>query len=123
MYGDDAELARQLIELDRRLADAIDVRHYAAFVEGEVAAYAALYLEGAVAQIEDVATLPAHRGQGLARAVVLHAVSEARRAGAELVFLVADGADWPQELYRRLGFDAIGAEHMVGRLDRHDSRS
>jgi GNAT superfamily N-acetyltransferase len=122
-YGDDAELTRQLVEFDRRLADAMEVRHYAAFVEGEVAAYAALYLEDAVAQIEDVATLPVHRGQGLARAIVLHAASEARRAGADLVFLVADEADWPHALYRRLGFDAIGVEHMVGRPDRHDSRS
>jgi ribosomal protein S18 acetylase RimI-like enzyme len=121
--GGDVELARQLIELDRRLADAMDVRHYAAYVEGEVAAYAALYLEGGIAQIEDVATLPGHRGQGLARAVVLQAVAEASRAGADLVFLVADEADWPQEFYGRLGFDVIGVEHMVGRPGRHDSRS
>ena len=33
---------------------------------------------------------------------------KARRAGAELVFLVADDEDWPKELYRKLGFDDLG---------------
>jgi len=28
----------------------------------------------------------------------------ARRHGAEVVFLLADADDWPQQLYRRLSF-------------------
>lgn len=119
-FGSDAETMAQLLELERRLGDVIEVRHLAAVVEGEVAAYAALYIEGHVAQVEEVATLPAHRGRGLARAVVLRAVEDARRAGAELVFLLAAEDDWPNELYRRLGFAAIGVEHAFGRpADRH----
>lgn len=120
-WGGDAEVVRQLVELDRRLAAAMSVRHLAAVVGGEIAAYAALYVEGGVAQVEDVATLPQHRGRGLARAVVLQALEQARAAGAELVFLVADESDWPQELYRRLGFAPIGVEHVFGRPGRHDS--
>jgi ribosomal protein S18 acetylase RimI-like enzyme len=119
--GEDPELVRQLLELDRRLAAVMEVRHLAAIVDGEVASFTALYREGSVAQIEDVATLPEHRGRGLARAVVLAAAAEARRAGAELVFLVADADDWPQELYVRLGFDPIGCEHVFGRSDRQHS--
>ena len=117
-FGHDDELGAQLVELDRRLARAMEVRHLAAVIDGEVASYAGLYLEGDVAQIEDVATLEEFRGRGLARAVVLQAVEEARLAGAELVFLVADEADWPRELYGRLGFDAIGTEHVFGRSGR-----
>ena len=120
-YGSDPELVRQLLELDSRLSRTIHVRHLAAVVDGEVAAFAGLYLDGAVAQVEDVATLPAYRNSGLARAVVLHATAEARRAGAELVFLVADEKDWPKELYARLGFDAIGIEHIFGRSSRQHS--
>ena len=120
-YGDDAELADQLIELDRRLSQRMEVRHLAAVLDGEVAAYAGLYLEGGVAQIEDVATLPRFRNRGLARAVVLRALAEARRAGAELVFLVADERDWPKDLYARLGFDGIGVEHVLGRSGRQHS--
>jgi ribosomal protein S18 acetylase RimI-like enzyme len=55
-----------------------------------------------------VGTLESHRGRGYARALILHAAAEARRAGAKLVFLVADDEDWPKELYRRLGFDELG---------------
>jgi len=117
-FGHDDELGAQLVELDRRLARSMEVRHLAAVVDGEVASYAGLYLEDGVAQIEDVATLEEFRGRGLARAVVLQAVEEARRDGAELVFLVADAADWPQELYARLGFDPIGYEHVFGRSGR-----
>ena len=76
--------------------------------EGSTAAYATLYSDGAVAQVEDVSTQPRARGHGLARAVVQHAVHLARADGHELIFLVADADDWPRQLYARLGFDPIG---------------
>jgi GNAT superfamily N-acetyltransferase len=117
-FGHDDELGAQLVELDRRLARSTTVRHFAAVVDGEIASYAGLYLDAEVAQIEDVATLEEFRGRGLARAVVLQAAEEARRSGAELVFLVADEADWPRRLYARLGFDPIGSEHVFGRSGR-----
>ena len=63
---------------------------------------------GGTAQIEDVATLESHRGRGFASAVVLRAAAEARLAGADLIFLVADDEDWPKHLYRRLGFHRLG---------------
>jgi ribosomal protein S18 acetylase RimI-like enzyme len=120
-FGSDPEVVEQLVLLDVRLGRELDVRRLAARdSDGELGSFAALYLEGDVAQVEDVATVPAYRGRGLARAVVLHGVSEARRAGAELVFLVADEEDWPKELYRRLGFDPIGVEHVVSRPAGHD---
>ena len=39
---------------------------------------------------------------------MLGAIAEARKAGAEFVFLVADANDWPKVLYGRLGFDEVG---------------
>jgi ribosomal protein S18 acetylase RimI-like enzyme len=117
-FGHDDELGAQLVELDRRLGRTMEVRHFGAIADREVASYAGLYLEDGVAQIEDVATLEEFRGRGLARAVVLAAADQARRSGAELVFLVADERDWPQDLYRRLGFDPIGREHVFGRSGR-----
>jgi len=59
-------------------------------------------------EVEDVGTLPEHRGRGYATAVVLAAIAAARADGAEFVFLVADLDDWPKELYRKLGFDELG---------------
>ncbi len=101
------EVARQL--LDAKLRIPVQTRFFAVIVDGAVASYGDLYLDGDIAQVEDVATIPEERGRGYASAVVLHAVEKARAAGAELVFLVADADDWPKELYRRLGFEEIGA--------------
>jgi hypothetical protein len=44
-----------------------------------------------------------------ARAAVTAAIDAARAAGADLVWLLADAADWPKELYGKLGFDPIGS--------------
>ena len=83
-------------------------RFVVADLDGSPAAYATLYSDGTVAQVEDVSTQPRARGHGLARAVVQHAVDLARAEGHELIFLVADADDWPRELYARLGFDPVG---------------
>ena len=114
-YGSDEETVRQLCELPRRVSAAIETRFFAGLADGQAASFASLLLGDAVAQIEDVRTLEEHRGKGLAHAVVLRCLAEARRAGAKLVFLVADDRDWPKELYARLGFDPIGVETMFGR--------
>jgi ribosomal protein S18 acetylase RimI-like enzyme len=100
------EVAQQL--LDAKAHIPVATRFFAVLLDGDVASYADLYVDGEVAQVEDVATVSEHRERGYASAVVLRAVEEARAAGAELVFLVADADDWPKELYRRLGFDEIG---------------
>jgi ribosomal protein S18 acetylase RimI-like enzyme len=114
-YGRDEEVVHGLLELDRRTAATTDVRLFGTFVDGRPASYCELRSEGRTAQIEDVATVPRFRGRGLARAVVLAAAQAGRDAGCDLVFLVADAADWPLELYRRLGFDELGSERTFGR--------
>lgn len=100
------EVAQQLLDAKRRIP--VDARFFAVVTDGAVASYGDLYIDGDIAQVEDVATVPDQRRRGYASAVVLRAVEEARLAGAELVFLVADAEDWPKDLYRRLGFDEIG---------------
>ena len=60
-----------------------------------------------IAQIESVDTLEAYRNRGVARAFLAAAITAARDA-ADLVFLIADAADWPQQLYGKLGFDPVG---------------
>jgi ribosomal protein S18 acetylase RimI-like enzyme len=111
----DDETARQLSELPRRVAAAVPARYFVAVVDGVIASYAELYREGLVAQVEDVETYPQFRNRGLARAVVLRAAEEAERDGARITFLLAAESDWPQALYRRLGFEAAGVETIFGR--------
>jgi ribosomal protein S18 acetylase RimI-like enzyme len=102
------EVVEQLFRGKELIADRLTMRCFGVVVDGEVVSYTDLYLRGPDAQVEDVGTLPEHRGRGYASAVVLAAVEEARRTGAELIFLFADADDWPKELYGRLGFDELG---------------
>jgi ribosomal protein S18 acetylase RimI-like enzyme len=108
-------MAQQILDAKRRIP--IDARFFAVSTDGAIASYGDLYIDGDIAQVEDVATMPEQRGRGYASAVVLRAVEEARAAGAELIFLVADAEDWPKDLYRRLGFDEIGENAKLIRTD------
>lgn len=101
-------VADQLLDYKSLLERWVTVRGFGALADGAVVSYADLYVDGTDAQVEDVATLPEHRGRGYAKAVVTRAADEARAAGADFVFLVADENDWPKELYGRLGFDIVG---------------
>jgi RimJ/RimL family protein N-acetyltransferase len=58
-----------------------------------------------------VNTLQRFRGRGLGRAIVQHAVDEARTSN-EIVYLEALADDWPRELYEKLGFDVVGERHF-----------
>jgi ribosomal protein S18 acetylase RimI-like enzyme len=102
------QLAEELLDSKLLLGKRAETRFFGVEVDGEIVAWTDLYVAQRVAQIEDVATVQEHRRRGYATAVVLHAAAEGRKAGADLVFLVADDEDWPKELYRRLGFDEIG---------------
>jgi ribosomal protein S18 acetylase RimI-like enzyme len=105
--GDEA-LADQLRELDRRLEATIGGRWFAVLEDGEAVARAWLLSSGGIGQVEDVATLPAHRGRGLARAVVSAAARASHADGNELTFVIADADETTPELYRKAGFEPIG---------------
>jgi len=104
----DAETIRQLVDA-RLLRDSrIGARYFAAAVAGRYVSDCTLFSHGGVAEVDSVGTLEPFRGRGLAKAIVGSAVAEARRAGHDPVFLVAEEDDWPKELYRRLGFEEVG---------------
>jgi len=106
-----------VLEVDARLRAVVTERAFASFAAGEVAAVAYLYSDGdeAIGQVEDVLTVPAHRGHGHARSVVLAATAASREAGHELTFLWADEGDWPKALYDKLGFDIVGRRWRLRR--------
>jgi RimJ/RimL family protein N-acetyltransferase/ribosomal protein S18 acetylase RimI-like enzyme len=109
-WGDD-EISSLLDDAKRLIMRAVPTRFFAAFAEEEIAAYCEVRSDGTVAQIEDVNTLPRFRGRGLGRAVVQHAVDDAR-ATNDIVYLEALAEDWPRELYAKLGFDIVGERHF-----------
>jgi predicted GNAT family acetyltransferase len=111
MLAGEPEVQREIVAHGPRIEAAVQVRYFGAPAEGPVQSYAKLYSAGGVGQVEDVATLPAARGRGLARAAVLAAVEASRAEGNDLTFLVADDEHWPKELYGKLGFDRVGLIH------------
>jgi ribosomal protein S18 acetylase RimI-like enzyme len=102
------EVAKQLMQAKTLLGTRATTRFFGVPANGEIVSWADLYLAHGVGQVEDVATKEEHRGKGYATAVVLRAADEARAAGADLIFLVADEDDWPKVLYAKLGFDTVG---------------
>ncbi len=105
------EAVRQVLLMGKRICAAGNGRHFAVREGGAVAACADLYSDGETAQVEDVVTLPALRGRGYGSAVVLGALAAAAAEGHDLVFLVADADDWPQDLYAKLGFEPLGRKY------------
>ena len=98
----------QIIRSREVVERATDLRHFGAFVDGELASTCELFADGPTAQVENVTTAERFRGRGLSKAVVGRAIAEARAAGADFVFLIADADDWPKEMYRKMGFEDIG---------------
>lgn len=109
-FGWQDEAVCQLAEMDARYDRALAARDFGS-PPGDPACACRLYTYAGMAQVDEVGTLEARRGRGHARAAVSAAADAAAADGCEAVFIVTDAADWPQELYRRLGFDEIGATY------------
>jgi GNAT superfamily N-acetyltransferase len=83
-------------------------RAFVAAADGTDASCTTLYCDGVTGQPEDVNTLAAFRGRGLAAATVSAAARAALDEGCEFVFLVVDAETGPVPLYASLGFRPIG---------------
>ena len=120
----DPAAVEAVLEVDARVREVVEERGFASFAAGQVASVAYLYCDdaGEIGQIEDVLTVPGHRGNGHARSVVLTALAASRAAGHEMTFLWADEDDWPKALYTKLGFDVVGRRWRFRRLASHSSR-
>lgn len=113
-FGLPPDVGAQLIRIRTRAATAYAAHGFVAVArDGSDAAHATLYSDGRTAQIEDVATLTAFRGQGLATATVVAAARAARDGGHDPVFLVADADDWPRHFYAKLGFVTLTRTWVV----------
>jgi ribosomal protein S18 acetylase RimI-like enzyme len=109
-FGWQEEAVRQLAEMDARYDRVLHARDFASPPDDPACA-CRLYTHDGLGQVDEVGTVQARRRRGHARAAVAAAADAAARDGCEHVFMVTDATDWPQQLYRSLGFDEIGATY------------
>lgn len=100
-------VAAQVLDHDAHVHARLGDRWMAAFQRGRPVACARVLSRGSAGQVEDVGTLREARGNGLGRSLVLGGVARLRAEGCETIAIVADGRDFPRELYGRLGFDVV----------------
>jgi ribosomal protein S18 acetylase RimI-like enzyme len=89
----------------REVAHRHSVRVLAVREAGEPVAFAQLEHDGRSAEIGQVYVHPEHRGRGLGTAMTCAAIDAAGEA--EDLWIVADDAGRPKELYSRLGFRPV----------------
>ena len=84
-----------------------------AIANNEYCAHCGLwYSTGSTAYVEPVATVPAHRKQGLAKAVVYEACARANVLGAKRAVVISD-----QDFYFRLGFTLSSEVYDWARIE------
>jgi GNAT superfamily N-acetyltransferase len=118
-YGRREEVAASLLKGVEFMNQVAGARHFGAVVDGRVVSACDLFIDGSTAQIEDVYTLDAYRGRGLAQQTMALATRAAHEAECDLVFLVADDEDWPKQIYRKLGFQPSGWTYNFMLSDAH----
>lgn len=116
-FGPDTspELAALMAAAQQALRAGTAARRFGAGKDGELQSMCSLFLDPdsagvRVAMVEEVATLPAYRERGLAKAVVSAALRAAGQWDAQLITVPADADDWPQLLYAKLGFEPVGTQ-------------
>jgi ribosomal protein S18 acetylase RimI-like enzyme len=112
----DSEATRQIVAFTELMASLAPTRLFAAFGDGEVGSFCALFQEDGLGQIDEVTTVERYRRRGLGTAVVGAALRASLADGDDLTFLVADEGDWPKEWYARLGFEPIGRRYELLRV-------
>ena len=89
---------------------------------GRVVGYAALWREGADAELGDLAVAEDRRRSGLGTILVEAAAAEARERGADRIFLqVRESNGAARALYRSAGFRRIGRKRDYYRSPREDA--
>jgi ribosomal protein S18 acetylase RimI-like enzyme len=98
----------QVYDVGRVRGEAIGERAFVGYLEGEPAATYTLWPRGRFAEITTLGTLPSFRMRGVGRTLVHHGCTTAAVARCEYVLLTADLFDTPQQMYKTLGFEAVG---------------
>lgn len=99
-------VTRQIVESKRAKTPALAV--WIASVDGvDVGFFSSWPGVWGLGMVEDLFTLPAYRGQGVASALLAQGVDDVRARGATAVLICALVDDTPRRAYRRMGFEPV----------------
>ena len=107
-FGHPPEVLEQMWGRRQDWARRLEMRPYLATLNGTPAGTFSVWPRGIFAWIDDVATHPDFRMQGVGRTMIFEACKRATEARCEWVVLISDLFDTPREMYKTLGFEPIG---------------
>ena len=93
-------------------------RIYLAYLEGKPAALANLYLAGGVAVIDELADVPQFRGRGCRAALLKRCITEAVRAGCELIAGRTNPESDLEQVMVSVGFEVVYEKRLYSRESR-----
>jgi GNAT superfamily N-acetyltransferase len=88
------------------------IRHYLAYIHGEVVGCATILLDNGIAGVWNVGTLRNYRKQGVASALLMHVLAEAISDGYPDSVLIASPMGRP--LYEEMGYQFVGDALFYG---------
>lgn len=91
--------------------------HYMVYKQEQIVAAGTLYTGPESIMIHNLATMPDHRNQGLATALTLHMMREAKKLGYRHCFL--DSSESGLNIYRRIGFKIYTTSEIFGYKNPH----
>lgn len=101
------DVVTQLHEVEEDVLVPAGRRWFVGRERGAIVALAALLVFDGFGFVDHVGTAPSARRRGFASALTRRAVSEARRAGAEQTFLLAEPGGAGAAVYGRIGFRTV----------------
>ncbi len=108
-------------EVGRPALVAPQVRRYLVRVDGVSAGTALLYSQFGMGYIDLVGTLPGHRRQGVASALVARAAADSASLGNRWTALETTTGSGAERLYKRLGFRTVYHRQRFSSTVRHSS--
>jgi ribosomal protein S18 acetylase RimI-like enzyme len=111
-YEMDEKIKEPIVELSLAMGHGAEgpLINYVGYADGRAVATSSLFVDGDIAGIYNVSTLPEARRQGFGTDVTLAPLNEAARRGCKVAVLHASAMAVP--MYRRLGFNTYCYFHL-----------
>jgi len=104
----ESKAQEQLLRLEREVLLPFGKRWFGIRDGAQLVALGSLMSHDGIGYVDHVVTFPEARARGFASAIVARIVHDAREAGDDRVYLLAESGTGPIPLYQRLGFRAVG---------------